>query len=54
LGQPLDDSLIAVTMIISLLASYSTLCTILMATSDKLTMDGVIAQILIEEKSQKL
>ena len=54
LGQPLDNLLIVVAMIISLPASYSTLCTILMVMSDKLIMDGVIAQILIEEKSQRL
>jgi len=53
IGQPLDDSLIAIAMVISLLTSYSTLRTILMATDDKLMMDMVINQVLIEERSRK-
>jgi len=53
IGQPLDDSLIAIAMVISLPSSYSTLRTILMATDDKLTTDMVINQVLIEERSQK-
>ena len=54
IGQPLDDSLIAIAMVISLQMSYSTLCTILMAEDDKLTMDMVINQVLIEERLKKL
>jgi len=54
LGQPLEDSLIAIAMVISLPPSYSTLRTILMAANDKLTMDTVINQVLIEEKSRKV
>ena len=53
IGQPLDDSLVAIAMVISLPTSYSTLCTILMAADDKLTMDMVINQVLIEERSRK-
>jgi len=53
ISQLLDDSLIAIAMVISLPMSYSTLCTILMATDDKLTMDMVINQVLIEERSRK-
>lgn len=53
LGQPLDDSLIAIAMVISLPSSYATLRTILMSTDDKLSVDAVISQVLIEEKSQK-
>ena len=53
IGQPLDDLLVAIAMVISLPTSYSTLCTILMATDDKLTMDMVINQVLIEERSKK-
>jgi len=54
LGQPLEDSLIAIAMVISLPPSYSTLQTILMAANDKLTTDTVINQVLIEEKSRKV
>ena len=50
IGQPLDDSLVAIAMVISLPTSYSTLCTILMAADDQLTMDIVINQVLIKEK----
>ena len=54
LGQPLEDSLIAIAMVILLPPSYSTLQTILMAADDKLTMDAVINQVLIKEKSRKV
>ena len=54
IGQPLDDSLVAIAMVISLPMSYSTLRTILMAADDKLTTDMVINQVLIEERSKKL
>ena len=53
IGQPLGDSLVAIAMVISLLISYLTLHTILMATDDKLTMDMIIKQVLIEERSWK-
>ena len=53
IGQPLDDSLVAIAMVISLPTSYSTLHTILMAVDDKLTTDMVINQVLIKERSQK-
>ena len=53
LGQALDDSLIAIAMVISLPTSYSTLRTILMSTSDKITIEGTISQILVEEKSRR-
>jgi len=53
IGQPLDDLLVAIAMVISLLTSYLTLHTILMAVDDKLTTDMVINQVLIEERSQK-
>jgi len=52
LGQTLDDSHIAIAIVISLPTSYSTLRTILMA-ADKLSVDPVVAQILVEEKSCK-
>jgi len=54
LGQPLEDSLIVIAMVILLPPSYSTLWTILMAADDKLTMDAVINQVLIKEKSRKV
>ena len=54
LGQPLEDSLVAIAMVISLPPTYSTLWTILMAADDKLTTDAVINQVLIEEKSRKV
>ena len=54
LGQPLEDSLVAIAMVISLLPTYSTLRTILMAADDRLTTDAVINQVLIEEKSRKV
>jgi len=54
IDQLLDDSLIAIAMVISLPTSYLTLHTILMAADDKLTMDMVINQVLIKERSQKL
>jgi hypothetical protein len=50
LGQPLDDSLIAIAMIISLPDSYSTLRSILMATDLKLTTQSVKSSILQEEQ----
>lgn len=53
LGQPLDDSLVAIAMVISLPQSYSTLRTILMASDDKLSVDTVKAQVLVEEKTQQ-
>ena len=53
IGQPLNDSLVAIAMIISLPTSYLTLCTILMAADDQLTTDIVINQVLIKEKSKK-
>ncbi|OJA09494.1 hypothetical protein AZE42_10049 [Rhizopogon vesiculosus] len=52
LGQSLDDTLMAIAMVISLPSSYSTLRTILMSTSNKITIDSVISQVLVEEKSQ--
>jgi len=54
LGQPLEESLIAIAMVISLPPTYSTLRTILMAADDKLTTDAVISQVLIEEKSRRI
>ena len=54
IGQPLNDSLVVIAMVISLPTSYSTLHTILMAVDDQLTTDIVINQVLIEEKSKKL
>jgi hypothetical protein len=53
LGQPLDDSLVIIAIKISLPTSYSTLRTILMTTADKLTVNSVISQILIERRSRK-
>jgi hypothetical protein len=50
LGQQLDDSLIAIVMIISLPDSYSTLCSILMATDLKLTTQSIKSSILQEEQ----
>ena len=40
-------------MVISLPESYSILKTILMSTKNRLSPDSIIAQVLIEEKSQK-
>ena len=54
IGQLLDDSFVAIAMVISLLTSYSTLCTILMAADDNLMTDIVINQVLIKERSRKL
>jgi len=54
LGQPLKESLVTIAMVISLPPTYSTLRTILIATDDKLTMDAVISQVLIEEKLRKI
>ncbi|CDO76034.1 hypothetical protein BN946_scf184818.g2 [Trametes cinnabarina] len=53
LGQPLDDSLVAIAMVTSLPASYSTLRTILMSTYDTLSTDTVVSQVLNEERSRK-
>ena len=53
IGQPLDDSLVAIAMVISLPTSYLTLRTILMAADNQLTTDIVINQVLIEEKLKK-
>jgi len=52
LDQPLDDTLVVTAMVMSLPPSYSALRTILMSTSDKLSIDTVIAQVLVEEKSR--
>jgi hypothetical protein len=51
LGQALNDSLVAIAMVISLPTSYSTLRTILMSMSDKIMIKGTISQILVEKKS---
>ena len=54
LNHELSDALIAIALIISLPESYSTLCTILMATpEDKLTTDYVVTQVLTEERSRQ-
>jgi hypothetical protein len=53
LGQQLDDSLIAIMMIISLPDSYSTLHLILMATDLKQTSESVKTSVLQEEQLQK-
>ena len=53
IGQPLNDLLVAIAMVISLPMSYLTLHTILMAADDKLMMDMVINQVLIEERLKK-
>ena len=58
LGLTLEDALVAIAMVaiamvISLPESYSTICTILMSSKDKLSPDTIVAQVLIEEKSQK-
>jgi hypothetical protein len=50
LGQELDNSLIAIAMIISLPNSYSTLRSILMATDLKLTTRSIKSSILQEEQ----
>ncbi|CDO75139.1 hypothetical protein BN946_scf184772.g6 [Trametes cinnabarina] len=50
LDQPLDDSLVAIAMVISLPPSYSTLCTILMSSDATLSTDKVITSILEQEK----
>ena len=54
LGQLLEDSLVAIAMVISLPPTYSTLRTILMAADNKLTTDAVINQVLIEDKSRNM
>jgi hypothetical protein len=53
LRQELDDSIIAIAMIISLPDSYSTLRSILMATDLKLTTESIKTSILQEELMQK-
>ena len=53
LGQALDDSLVAVAMVLSLPPSYSVLRTILMSTSSKLDTDTVVNSGLTEEKSRQ-
>jgi hypothetical protein len=53
LGQQLDNSLIAIAMIISLPDSYSTLCSILMATDLKLTTQSIKSSIIQEEQLYK-
>ena len=53
LGLKLEDSLIAIAMVISILESYSILRTIFMSTEDRLSPDSIVAQVLIEEKSRK-
>ena len=53
LGLKLEDLLISIAMVISLLESYSILIMILMSTEDRLSPDSIIAQVLIEKKSQK-
>jgi hypothetical protein len=53
MGQAHEDSLVAIAMVISLPPSYSTLSTILMSTSDKLTVDSIISQVLVEEKLKR-
>ena len=50
LGLKLEDSLIAIAMVISLPESYSILRMILMLSEDKLSPDSITAQVLIEEK----
>lgn len=53
LKHDLSDALVAIALIISLPESYSTLRTILMATpEDLLTTDGVVTQVLTEERSR--
>ena len=53
LGLKLEDALVVIAIVLSLPESYSTLRTILMSIEDKLLLDSVISQILIEEKSHK-
>lgn len=53
LGQPLDDSLVAIAMVTSLPPSYNTLRTILISPHATLTTDTVISQVLNEEKSRR-
>ncbi|KIK93458.1 hypothetical protein PAXRUDRAFT_45241, partial [Paxillus rubicundulus Ve08.2h10] len=51
LGQTLNDSLITIAIVISLPTSYSALQIILMSTVDELSVEAVVFQILIEERS---
>jgi len=53
LSQPLDDTLVAVAMVISLPVSYATLQMILMSSSDKLNTKTVIVQVLVEERQRQ-
>ena len=53
-GQPLKDPLTMIAMEISHPPTYSPLWTILMATNDKLVMDAVNSENLIEERSRKI
>jgi len=53
LGQPLDDTLVAVAMVISLPVSYATLRMILMSSSDRLTTETIIVQVLVEERQRQ-
>jgi len=53
LGQPLNNTLVAVAMVISLPVSYATLRTILMSSSDKLTTKTIIVQVLVEERQRQ-
>ncbi|KAI6124007.1 hypothetical protein EDD16DRAFT_1703982 [Pisolithus croceorrhizus] len=53
-GKQTIAYLIAIAMVISLPPSYATLHTILMSSNDKLSIDSMISQVLIEEKSQQL
>ena len=50
LGQPLDDSLVAIAMVISLPPTYSTLRTILMSSDTTLSTDKVVTSVLDQEK----
>ncbi|PSR73942.1 hypothetical protein PHLCEN_2v10249 [Hermanssonia centrifuga] len=52
LGQTLNDSLIAVAIVISLPASYDTLKTILMSSDDTLTTEKVTTAVLCQEKDR--
>ena len=53
LGLKLEDFLIAIAMVISLPESYSILRMVLMSTENRLSPDSIVAQLFIEEKSQK-
>lgn len=53
LGQVIDDTLIAIAIVISLPPSYATLKTILMSTDGSLTSEKVVTQVLREEKDRR-